>query len=286
MFDQAAAKSIGRDEILSTTSRLPSPVDESELQDARARLGKLFDLDGLYNINADGNETQETVPLAEAEDEDGEQEFEFRLFSAPTKSKESAEQIVDKKKVDQTTNDNEVTQKLRIRLRSPSPLNPSEGRFIKPFRGWQYYFSNPTLYEMKEPTYQALQAKRIQEFEDMAVTGEDIMAWASQAWPRCERPWRVTHLKRHQTKLPSKVPVYVVEGALPTKSPKTRKKPGKKRRLQLRKRVAVAQKAKESEAEKRKRQNRERQLKRRQKARDQKAAAAAGGDTSMVDTEA
>lgn len=104
--------------------------------------------------------------------------------------------------------------------------------------------------------------------------------------PGCHLPWRVIHLKRHQTKLPPKskdVPVYVVEGAPSAKSPKARKKPGKKRRLQLRKRADVAKAAQETEAEKRNRKNRERKIKRRQKAREQKAAAEAGGHVPVVD---
>jgi hypothetical protein len=82
----------------------------------------------------------------------------------------------------------------------------------------------------------------------------------------------------------------VVEGAPVSKSPLTRKKPGKKRRVQLRKRVVAAQAAKETEAEKRNRKNHARKIKRRQKAREQKAAAAgvpvsdAGAeDVSMAD---
>jgi hypothetical protein len=99
----------------------------------------------------------------------------------------------------------------------------------------------------------------------------------------------VIRLKRHQTKVPSAhktVPVYVVEGALPTKSPKTRKKPGKKRRVQLRNKVKAAEIAKENEAEKRTRKNRERKIKRRQKAREEKAAKAGetvDGDVAMAD---
>jgi hypothetical protein len=96
------------------------------------------------------------------------------------------------------------------------------------------------------------------------------------------------HLKRHQTKLPRKdkdVPVYVIEGEPPTKSPKSRKKPGKKRRLLLRKRTVAAQVAKDMEAEKRTRKNRERKIKRRQKAREQKAATGTAGDTPMTDAD-
>lgn len=79
----------------------------------------------------------------------------------------------------------------------------------------------------------------------------------------------------------------MVEGGPSSKSPKTRKKPGKKRRVQLRKRVDAAKIARETEAEKRNRKNRERKIKRRQKAREQKAATTeAGIDASMADVDA
>lgn len=75
--------------------------------------------------------------------------------------------------------------------------------------------------------------------------------------------------------------VYVTD--TPIRSPKSRKKPGKKRRVQLRKRVTAAETAKEADAEKRNRKNRERKIKRRQKAREMKAAAATAGEDVDVD---
>lgn len=80
------------------------------------------------------------------------------------------------------------------------------------------------------------------------------------------------------------VPIYVVEGAPLKKSPKTRKKPGKKRRVILRKRAAAVEASKVADAEKRTRKNRERKIKRRAKAREEKAAAK-GVDVSMVDAD-
>ena len=76
-------------------------------------------------------------------------------------------------------------------------------------------------------------------------------------------------LKRHQTKLPKNI--YAVDQPGKTTPSKTRKKPGKKRRVQLRKRSVVAEASKEADAEKRNRKNREKKIKRRQKARDMKA---------------
>lgn len=303
-----------RDEVRSSaSSRSPSPVDESDLQDAHARLGKLLNLDGLLEVSAISKFAEDTPEQAGGE-EDEEQEFEFRLFSTPanpnTDGEEAGETHKNGKRAPGVGNQvNTGTQRLRIRLRSPTPGSgdPSEGRFVKASRGWQYYFSTPILWGPSvELEDQASQSERRRQFEDIAVTGEQIVTWAkSQPWvsqiaysvpwnftnifqPGCHLPWRVIHLKRHQTKLPPKdkdVPVYMIEGAPPSKSPKTRKKPGKKRRILLRKRAVAAQVAKENEAEKRTRKNRERKIKRRQKAREQKAAAGTAGDTHLADVD-
>ncbi|KXG48081.1 Protein of unknown function DUF2011 [Penicillium griseofulvum] len=277
MFDLPDAKRVRRDEMRSpASSRSPSPApDDAVAQDAYARLGKLLNLDQLDN--AQQTTSQDNQP---AEDEDEEQEFEFRLFSAPAKSTEDAAKTDEKSTEEKLV---PTTQKLRIRLHSPTPgSGGGEGRFVKASRGWDYYFSTPSLQGTRSGELTAEDESRIAEkkkqFEDMAVSGEHMLTWAnSLVWPGCHLPWRVIHLKRHQTKMPrpaNSLPVYVVEGVPLSKSPLTRKKPGKKRRVQLRKRAAAAQAAKENEAEKRTRKNRERKLKRRQKAREQKAAAA------------
>ncbi|CAP80439.1 hypothetical protein E8E15_010214 [Penicillium rubens] len=283
MFDLPNAKRVRRDEMRSpASSRSPSPApDDDAANDAYARLGKLLNLDQLDT--AQDTISQDNGPSQPADDEDEEQEFEFRLFSAPAKSTEDATKQPGKD-TDEKSTEAPSTQKLRIRLHSPTPGSGAggEGRFVKASRGWDYYFSTPSLQGTKdgEPTAEdeSRIAEKKKQFEDMAVSGQHMLTWAkSLVWPGCHLPWRVIHLKRHQTKMPrlaNSLPVYVVEGAPVSKSPLTRKKPGKKRRVQLRKRSAAAQAAKENEAEKRTRKNRERKIKRRQKAREQKAAAA------------
>ncbi|KAJ5383615.1 hypothetical protein N7517_001526 [Penicillium concentricum] len=280
MFDLPNAKRVRRDEMRSpASSRSPSPApDDAAAQDAYARLGKLLNLDQLDTAQQTASQDDQLV-----EDEDEEQEFEFRLFSAPAKSTEDTTKQSGKDTDEKSTEEKPgpTTQKLMIRLHSPTPGSGGEGRFVKASRGWDYYFSTPSLQGSSgEPTAEdeAQIAEKKKQFEDMAVSGQHMLTWANTlVWPGCHLPWRVIHLKRHQTKMPRPVnslPVYVVEGAPVSKSPLTRKKPGKKRRVQLRKRVAAAQAAKENEAEKRTRKNRDRKLKRRQKAREQKAAAA------------
>ena len=185
--------SVRRDEVQSpSSSRSPSPVDESAIQDAQARLGQLLNLDDLIGTTVTSQETKEPQQPAAAEDE--EQEFEFRLFSAPAKAKDTttkAETEDNSTKDKGAAGDKQTggTQKLRIRLRSPSPANPSEGRFVKAFRGWQYYFSTPSLYALKDIEDEEHEEERRRQFEEIAVSGEHITTWAKS------QPW-VSHTKK------------------------------------------------------------------------------------------
>lgn len=190
---------VRRDEVQSpASSREPSPVDETDLQDAHARLGKLLDLDGLIGVNTATEEDKDVAPQpADGNNDEDEQEFEFRLFSAPAKRKDSTpkeqgttdgertDSRGDKASGNAIRDSSTGTQKLRIRLRSPTPSgDPSEGRFVKAFRGWQYYFSTPSLLGLEETNLvkEAIAEQRRQ-FEDVAVTGEHITTWAkAQPW--------------------------------------------------------------------------------------------------------
>lgn len=135
---------------------------------------------------------EESEQPAAADDEDDEQEFEFRLFSAPVTSKELTEKAPEEetstaqKDAKEKKAANEGTQKLRIRLRSPTPVSarPEDGRFIKAFRGWQYYFTNPKLYGLKdESNIEAQLSEKRREYENTAVTGDHITSWAkAQPW--------------------------------------------------------------------------------------------------------
>lgn len=181
------------------------------MQDGHQRLGKLLNLDSLLadvNANAD-DETSEKTPTGadgqdgkQEEDDDEEQEFEFRLFNAPAAGGKSAEEKDGAQRGDDRIkpsgeNKETTTQKLRIRLRSPTPgpADLSEGRFVKPFRGWEYYFTVPGLLTGSEDIGSEdanLELKRRQ-FEDVAVTGQNVMNWASVPWvssgPRLVRNW-------------------------------------------------------------------------------------------------
>lgn len=189
---------VRRDEVQSpASSREPSPVDEADLQDAHARLGKLLDLDGLIGLNTATEDKDAISQPPDGNNDEDEQEFEFRLFSAPTKPKDTTTKeqgTTDRQPVDSNgakisgariEDKTTGTQKLRIRLRSPTPSRgPSEGRFVKAFRGWQYYFSTPSLLGLEEnESVKETIAEQRRQFEDMAVTGEHITSWAkAQPW--------------------------------------------------------------------------------------------------------
>ncbi|RMJ24363.1 hypothetical protein PHISP_04764 [Aspergillus sp. HF37] len=310
MFDLPNAKRIRRDDIhhdhhhRTSTSPSPSPTPSpapDTLRNGHERLAQLLNLDvssfaGLRSSPSPGEpispdskkknraqSKQQPEEKKEQEGEDEEQEFEFRLFGTATAHNNKQE---GKEKEDQKPVDNPPAQKLRIRLRSPSPgpLDPSQGRFVRPFRGWEYYFTTPGLLSTSTSTLAGINAdagvdngfiEKRRQFEDVAVSGDEVVRLQQQAWPGCHLPWRVIHLKRENTKLAPGAAdaVYVLDRpAEADAEPKSRRKPGKKRRVQLRKRGAIAERAKESEAEKRNRKNRERKVKRRQKAREMKAA--------------
>ncbi|KAL4865607.1 hypothetical protein BDV12DRAFT_147797 [Aspergillus spectabilis] len=284
MFDLPDAKRVRRDDLTNrnSSSPTPSPPPESAIPDARKRLSALLNLEITpAPSSAPQREPQREDPRTK--DEDEEQEFEFRLFSAPAAPNKPA---------DGNGEDTNQTQKLRIRVRSLTPTalgaGSGEGSFVKPFRGWNYYFSTPGLLagDKENAGITAEEEANVKEkrrqFEEVAVSGEEMGRLARVSWPGCHLPWRVIRLKREHTKLPkeekgtaSTVTTCVVD--VPDRVPLSHKKPGKKRRIQLRKRAAVAERAKETEAEKRNRRNREKKIKRRQKARELKAAAAGGG---------
>ncbi|KAF7595067.1 hypothetical protein BBP40_007270 [Aspergillus hancockii] len=281
MFALPNAKRVRRDEILSpSSSRSSSPQPEDTLTSGYERLGALLNLDSLIQPEQQpGQADSQGVDKAQEQEEAEEQEFEFRLFSAPARDTTVHTQAKSAPKAGDEKNEGAGTQKLRIRLRSPTPGagDLSDGQLVKSFRGWDYYFTAPGLLSGSKEDDPQLAARR-KRFEEVAVSGQQLGEWAKVPWPGCHLPWRVIRLKRHQTKLPRDLKdtftaVYVAEPQV--RDPKSRKKPGKKRRLQLRKRNTAAAQAKQTEAEKRNRKNRERKIKRRQKARDIKAATAA-----------
>lgn len=120
-----------------------------------------------------------------------EQEFEFRLFRTPVvKEKDGVggdndQQIKDKEDGTARTQ----VQATKIRIRSPTPAGEggdgSDGRFVVPFRGWRFYFSDPGRMVgdgyVPERGDSATTTKR-SEYLDAAVAGEEVLGWKESPW--------------------------------------------------------------------------------------------------------
>jgi len=142
-----------------------------------------------------GNLEASNVKYEEPVDEGQEQEFEFRLFSGPTIPKASITSggqfdvsNQDGKRL--TSNNRKETQKLRIRLHSPTPepAKRGEGKFIQSFRGWQYYFTTPELHSTSNVRPNTPNTLR-KEYEDVAISGPRLIQLARKdIW--------VSHLNR------------------------------------------------------------------------------------------
>ncbi|CRG84488.1 hypothetical protein PISL3812_01769 [Talaromyces islandicus] len=267
MFEVPEAKRVRRDEILSpgsasaaSTPEIPPADDTNE---AFSKLGQLLAFD---TFTIDTNNAQTAENPEEGGEEDEEQEFEFRLFSAPKNPKQKPEEKIDGSGV--------TTQKLKIRLHSPAPgdIQPGDGRFVVPFRGWQYYFTKPEVMQLPHDDEQArVEEIKRKEYEEVAVTGSQLLEWArSTQTPGCHLPWRVFHLNPNDHKVPKPPSALTMS----TSEKKKKSKPGKKRRVILRSRAAAAGM---TDAEKRNKKNREKKIRKRQRERERKAALGISG---------
>ena len=56
---------------------------------------------------------------------------------------------------------------------------------MRPFRGWEYYFTTPDLLSSvsaPKPAQKSLDTEKRKQFEDAAVSGLELMGWANKAW--------------------------------------------------------------------------------------------------------
>ncbi|KAK2761619.1 hypothetical protein FQN54_001447 [Arachnomyces sp. PD_36] len=306
MFDLPDAKRVRRDELNSPAPSSPplSPNDLSETYPANAGLDKFFSLETFTVPETeveknDGNGDDEQMKDADGGDSRPEQEFEFRLFRAPVgKREESRGKDTDGGRGSSQKAGDTAVHATKIRIRSPTPAGEggegSDGRFVVPFRGWGFYFSDPERM-VGEVGYvpqrgggsgSETMEKRRREFFDAAIGGEEVLARKGEAWPGCHLPWRVTHIKAtpstttkpkpksKPSSTASPTPKQLLFKNKDVAASLKRKNLGKKRRIILRKALAAQEAAKEADQEKRTRRNREKKIKRRQREREKKATAA------------
>jgi hypothetical protein len=214
------------------------------------------------------------------EQKDGQQEqeleFEFRLFSTPTTSKD-------------TNGTQTKAQKILLR---ESEEETGEGAFILPRRDHKFYISAKA------------HGEELARFKSSAVSGEDVLkAGEKRAWG-LEVPWRVTVLQSTAKPNPSSnskpTKISISESNPGTKARKEGKerekrveaekktKPNKKRRIILRERKKKKDSAEEArrrereereekEREKKTRRNREKKVKRKLKEKAKKAGVEGDG---------
>ena len=200
-------------------------------------------------------ETAEVEDIGdEAQEIEQDEELEFRLF-APAASTQPAVQ--------------------KVRVKSPTPVVQEPG-FLVPSRDKSYYFTGATCASLAE------------EYQCVAVSGEDVLQRAKTPWPGSFLPWRVTKITISGKSIPSSPQAIDV-------TEKKHRRAGKKKRIAIRKK-AVALEAKRKaatisaaekeaeEREKRTRRNREKKVKKKEKEKAKKAAAAAvaAGETAGV----
>ncbi|KAI5295739.1 hypothetical protein KEM52_000396 [Ascosphaera acerosa] len=312
MLDATEARQIGRRDLFASRTPSPEPLDEEAAGAAAATYQQLFgaietvDVAGSQDAVVTGGGADDAGRTGSASNDDAaegalEEEYEFRLFSSARRA--GVVQAEEGRAVD------DGVQKLRIQLRSPSPALQGEGSFVAPFRGWEYYLSGPVagLKTSQLDSLMRASARRTREFRDTAVSAHDIAALAQLQHHGCHLSWRVLRLNpasirskgihKPQTQsgsaepsatqdLSSGVKLQLENPANKPHIPKSRKKPGKKRRIVLRSREAGKKQAEEAEREKRTARNREKKLKRRQREREKKAATAGQASDASVENQA
>ncbi|OAX82273.1 hypothetical protein ACJ72_03380 [Emergomyces africanus] len=309
MFELPGAKRVRREDLQSHhSSRSPSPVESITAAYAESALRNIFSSIETYtppNLHAAHTEPD----LEHIQNEEEEQEFEFRLFRTPLApagigvpgkqgqgasgrgrnlGREAEGARTDE--IEQMQLKEAGLQKFKIRLRSPTPTaSDGNGGFVIPFRGWEYYFSDPQWARRKVDGEEVARdgsiesdTRQKERFIDAAVCGETVLESAKNGiWPGCHLPWRVIHLKTVSSSKekpkksadPSKMTSATLTNPLAVmKVPKSRNKPGKKRRIILRQRLAVAKTAEVADREKRARRNREKKIKKRLRGKERKAA--------------
>lgn len=205
---------------------------------------------------------------------DMEEEYQFRLFTAGPRATPGTVQPGPSTKAT-----------IRLSL-TPPPTALTESwsldkaQFVRPNRPDSYYFTSATPHETKN----IMKA----EYADVAVSASDVLFRAqSTKWPGTALPWRLIHVQlvnpgnnsRYKSLPPSSVSKDVSHAA----SRLNRKRPSKKRRILLRRRLALradmaaqVKATQESEQEKRTRRNREKKVKRKEREKKKKLVSGDG----------
>ena len=263
----------------------PAPSSSPSLEGAGSKIDYPCEYDFIDvaqppDTNSD-DKAATTEPHYEQSDLNDGPVFEFRLFASPPD--------VTPANATSSTSKTKTTIKL---LPSPEVVDIpiSEGRFLRPARPKHHYFTS----SLSSP----LRSELRRQYAASAVSSRDVLQQASaQDWPGTALPWRVINVTVAKDGLNSGPSGS--EPLAPGKYPAVgsgRKKPNKKRRIQLRKlllartaaanaKVRQTETAEEKEKalrEKKTAKNRKIQLKRREKERQKKTEVKAAASTDVA----
>jgi hypothetical protein len=298
MFEVPEAKRVKRTEFFEQDAHPGDRSGNESDEDVEAAPAYGFEYD-FIDVNssmpepnlAKGPEHAEDVPKGPREEKRSEHKFAFNLFAPSTGPEDTA------------------TKHAKITLRaSPSPGDAqSEGRFLKPNRLDTYYFTS----SLSQSELEQLRSQYLA----VAVTSDEIFRRSKTTWPGMRMAWKVIAPKsvvvRHKGKSPVDTrypalnedmnapfePAYAntkreIPGAAATQTTLPplsasglvrRTKPSKKRRIFLRKRLAMQTKLtgeakNQAIREKKSAMNRKNKLRRREKEREKKKAAQGEGN--------
>jgi hypothetical protein len=277
MFEVPSAKRVKRSHLFrdedgqdsETSSRPLSPTAPEVRMDERlAEIDYGFDYE--YVVPESNRATATSKPVEEI-DENQEPEFQFRLFSTKAKKDSPAQSQASKSVAD-----------LKIRLSAtPEPEATIEttslenARFVQPNRPGSYYFT-PSASNALTPQYQ-----------EVALSSEDVLAQAKTAWPGAALPWRCIQVQLLKTRKTNSDAANSTTSTI-TLETRKRARPSKKRRTLLKRRqelrhelAAQSKAAEETEREKRTRRNREKKVKRKERDKRKKADAEGGIDDGI-----
>ncbi|KAI9753024.1 MAG: alpha,alpha-trehalase nth1 [Chaenotheca gracillima] len=248
MSELPNSRSVRRADLNSPNASPEASSDDEQLQSLLQRnLAKAFGTFDTHDVPASSHDEEAAAASVNQPDE-----FEFQLFSRHAHGSHEPGT--------QAQTEVESARKTII-LRSPTPSSEEPG-FLVPRRPDSYYFTQPSI------------GNRRDELAAAALAGEEIMRMAKQPNPGLFLPWRVKSIK--VSNIRSSPPS-------PSDPEDRRRRPGKKRRIIIRKKFAAerARRARESATqaekeafgrEKKTRRNREKKLKKKEKDKASKMA--------------
>ncbi|KAL9113897.1 MAG: hypothetical protein Q9227_002031 [Pyrenula ochraceoflavens] len=201
-------------------------------------------------------ETVDANAASTVEDDAEATSLEFRLFSGRAKHASS-------------TPVKEQTSVARINIRSPTPTAGGGGGFVNPHRPRSYYFT---------PSIDGCEKR--QEYQVAAIDGRDLCLRAkSTNWPGMHLPFRLIKLPPSSSVAPA---LKLGDSSTSAHVQRRRSRPGKKRRIAMRKRATVQSAKIEEERMKKTQKNSRKKAKKRERDKARKRAAADPVDEGVI----